>query len=139
MSVKLLIALMVVLIAALVYVRRKDKVEESRPEPVKSSRSTTSSFHAVSISFDNYACPAAKEMAGRRFLSTAAPRLPLPDCSALQCNCKFKHHDDRRAGKDRRSPFSPAGLASAASGKHEQEQRQGTDRRKDTDPDDLFN
>lgn len=137
MSIKLLLALAVVLVIFLLYRRRKGEVEEDRPEAVKSIASKNSSFHAVSIAFDKNACPAAKEMAGRRFLSTAAPKLPLPECSALRCNCTFKHYSDRRAGKDRRSPFSAGGLSSAT-GSFKKEQRQGSDRREDADPNDLF-
>ena len=137
MNIKLLLALVAVLIVALVYLRRKGQSEDARPEPVKRISSKTSRYHAVSIVFDKYACPAAKELAGRRFLSTDAPALPLSNCSSMQCNCVFKHHADRRSGKDRRSPFSPAGF-SAATGNFEQEQRQGSDRRKDADPDGPF-
>lgn len=137
LAIKLLFALAVVLVIALYFLRKKGQAEADRAEPAERIAAKTSPYHAVSISFDKYACPAAKEMAGRRFLSTAAPKLPLPECSALQCNCTFKHHGDRRSGKDRRSPFSPAGVSSAT-GTFKQEQRQGSDRRKSADPDDFF-
>ena len=137
MAIKLLLVLALALVIALYFLRKRGEAEAERPEAVKSIAAKSSQFHAVSISFDKYACPAAKEMAGRRFLSTAAPKLPLPDCSAMQCNCTFKHHGDRRTGKDRRSPFSGSGLSSAT-GSFEKEQRQGTDRRKSADPDDFF-
>ena len=75
-------------------------------------------------------------MAGRRFLSGAAPQLPLADCDAAECSCRFRHHDDRRSNKDRRSPFLASGL-SAASGTYEREKRAGSDRRK-SDDDDFF-
>jgi hypothetical protein len=55
--------------------------------------------------------------------------LPLPDCDALECRCRFIHHKDRRAGRDRRSPFGPGGIG-GHTGRYEQEQRKGTDRRK---------
>ena len=138
MAIKILLALALILVIALYFRRKRIDAKTERPEAIKRiATSKSSPYHAVSITFDKNACPAAKEMAGRRFLSTAAPRLPLPECSALQCNCTFKHHGDRRAGKDRRSPFSAGGLSSAT-GSFEQEQRKGSDRRKSADPDDLF-
>ena len=137
MKFGLLLALAIVLLIALIYIRRKGQVEQTRPEPIKSPGSKKSAFHAVSIVFESDACASAKEMAGRRFLASAAPRLPLQECNALECKCKFKHHDDRRSGKDRRSPFSPGGF-SAATGRFEAEKRKGPDRRKSADPDDPF-
>jgi hypothetical protein len=77
---------------------------------------------------------AAREIDGRRFLATAAPRLPLPDCNALECNCRFIHHEDRRSGKERRSPFGPGGFG-GGTGSFKTEQRQGGDRRKRRDDD----
>ena len=71
---------------------------------------------------------AAKAMTGRRFLATAAPHLPLADCNFPECQCKFAHYDDRRTGRDRRSPFA-AGGSTGATGTYERERREKTDRR----------
>jgi hypothetical protein len=59
----------------------------------------------------------ARELAGRRFLSHEAPRLPLPECSAgTACPCGYKHYADRRGpprraeeltGIRRQTPGSP--------------------------------
>ena len=68
------------------------------------------------------------DMSGRRFLATAAPKLPLPECNVLDCNCRFAHHEDRRTHKDRRSPFGPGG-SGGATGSFSSEQRDGVDRR----------
>lgn len=96
-------------------------------------RTKKTAYHAVSIRFQPDACNAAKAMAGRRFLATAPPKLPLPDCDATKCRCRFAHHDDRRSGKDRRSPFSPT-QTMTGSGSYLEEQRNGGDRRrKDVD------
>ena len=89
-------------------------------------------FHAVSIKPGAYACRAANEIAGRRFLSTEAPNIPLPGCNASECDCHFIHHNDRRSGKDRRSPFTSGGIASAT-GNYPGERRTGEDRRDDSD------
>ncbi len=90
-------------------------------------------FHAVSIKFDADACLHAKALQGRRYLAREAPALPLKNCDADACNCRFVHHEDRRSGKDRRSPFGSGGMG-AVTGRFEQERRQGGDRRKHDDP-----
>ena len=134
MLVELLIGLLAILIVAWYVMKKRGQAGTERPEPIRSPGSKTSKFHAVSILFEPDACAAAREMAGRRFLSSAAPKLPLPGCDAPSCKCHFKHHADRRSGKDRRNPFSPAGL-SAATGNYRQERRSGKDRRRDDDDD----
>ena len=119
------------------FVRHRSKTEEEQ-EPA-SPRGTTANtaYHAVSIKFDSNACAAAKEMEGRRFLSSAAPRLPLPECNSLDCRCRFLHHKDRRTNKDRRSPFAASGY-SGGTGSFKQERRDRNDRRKDVDLDDFL-
>lgn len=92
----------------------------------------TSSFHGVSIKTAGQACAAAGELSGKRFLSNAAPRLPLPGCDVQECQCRFVHHKDRRNGKERRSPFAPGGFG-AGTGSFPQERRDRVDRRKDDD------
>lgn len=89
-------------------------------------------YHAVSIKVGKRTCEAAKNMVGRRFLATAAPKLPLPGCTMMDCGCRFMHHQDRRAHRDRRSPFAPGGHGSGT-GAFQSEQRDGEDRRKDDD------
>ena len=93
----------------------------------------TSAFHAVSLKYSSNACDAAKAMTGRRFLASAAPRLPLPECDALECRCGFAHHSDRRTGKERRNPFSSVHYA-GGTGTFKVERRNKEDRRKDADP-----
>jgi len=114
------------------YMRRRSQSQKAE-EAVKPRASEDTAFHAVSIKFDAQACNAAKEMGGRRFLSNAAPRLPLPGCNSLECRCRFAHHKDRRASKDRRSPFS--GGVGGGTGSFKKERRESRDRRKDTDLD----
>lgn len=109
---------------------------KSEQPPAGQLTEETSAFHAVSLQYSSNACDAAKAMTGRRFLSSAAPRLPLPECDALECRCRFAHHSDRRTGKDRRSPFSPA-RPTGATGTFKAERRQRKDRRKDADLEDF--
>jgi hypothetical protein len=129
--------LLVLLLLIWLFIRRRMARTQmpEEPEARAASRKNTA-YHAVSIRFESNACKAAREMEGRRFLSTAAPRLPLPDCDVLDCRCRFIHHKDRRSGRDRRSPFATGGFA-ASTGKFEKEQRKGSDRRK-SDDEDIF-
>ncbi len=127
MQLTLLSIVLVLLVVWLIMRQRRYKAEMNAPAPKSSSARTA--YHAVSIKFEANACDAAKAMSGRRFLATAAPRLPLPDCDALECRCGFAHHDDRRSGKDRRSPFAARGFSPSGSGTYERERRGGTGRR----------
>lgn len=124
----LLIAALLIAIWWLIRKRREEIVVEP-PKSQLRSRTSNTQFHAVSIKYSGKACAAAMEMTGRRFLATAAPKLPLPDCDVLECSCRFAHHEDRRTHKDRRSPFGPGG-AGGATGSFNSEQRDGSDRRK---------
>ena len=67
-------------------------------------------YHAVSIETGSRACEAARALEGRRFLSSSAPMLPLNGCNSTTCQCRYVHHSDRRASRDRRvaGPTSPA-------------------------------
>jgi hypothetical protein len=128
-------ALVALLILAIIFflVRSKRSEPKKRPARTKPARgSVATEFHAVSIKFHSSACSAAKELEGKRFLSSAAPRIPLPDCDVLECKCRFIHHKDRRQNEDRRNPYS-AGFG-GETGRHPVEQRKQGDRRKDPDP-----
>lgn len=64
----------------------------------------TNPWHAVSIvpTFGNASCRAVTGLIGQRFLSSEAPRLPLPDCTMKgKCTCRFRHHADRRSDRRR--------------------------------------
>jgi hypothetical protein len=124
-----------VLLFIWLFLRRRGRVTQERSTPTPRRKEDTA-YHAVSIKFSEGACAAAKAMSGRRFLANAAPRLPLPECDVATCACRFAHHKDRRAGRDRRSPFA-AGNLTGATGRHEKERRERSDRRKDADAD-LF-
>lgn len=110
---------------------RRGKKEIKQVTAVKKP-DATSLFHAVSLQYSATACDAAKAMTGRRFLASAAPRLPLPECDALECRCAFAHHDDRRSGKERRNPFN-TGRFVGGTGKLPMERRDRKDRRRQTE------
>ncbi|MFQ5982474.1 MAG: hypothetical protein ACE5KS_03775, partial [Woeseiaceae bacterium] len=125
------IAAVVVLALIIFLVRRKKPVSQERPAAERpASAAPSSEFHAVSIKFASSACSAAKALEGKRFLSGAAPRIPLPDCDVLECKCRFIHHEDRRDGEDRRDPFTPS---IGDTGVHPQERRKQSERRKNSD------
>lgn len=131
----LTVVFVLILLAALWWLfrlRRQPTAEDAKSNELK--KGTNSQYHSVSIRVGQRACKSAKEMVGRRFLATAAPKLPLPGCELIDCECKFLHHQDRRANRDRRSPFA-AGRIGGATGAFESEQREGSDRRRDSDSD----
>lgn len=124
------LAVILLLLLSIWWLLRKRRRSQAESQaPVTRARARKTAFHAVSIKFPQDACNAAKAMAGRRFLATAPPKLPLPDCDAAACQCQFVHHDDRRSGKDRRSPYSPTRTI-VGTGSVAVEKRQGEDRRK---------
>ena len=134
MDLKLLTLLLILLIAIWVLIRIRKSSNTDQTRTTVKAHKGNAVYHAVSIKLSGHACKAAREMTGRRFLSTAAPKLPLPGCDVLDCNCRFTHHKDRRAGKDRRSPFGPGGFA-GSTGKFQAEQRKKEDRRASDDED----
>jgi hypothetical protein len=130
MQSTLLILAAALLVIWLFLRRRAAGRQEQQPPAPKKAENTA--FHAVSIKFGQGACAAAKATSGQRFLAKEAPPLPLPDCDAGLCECHYRHHKDRRAGSDRRSPFGSGGL-SGASGRYDKERRERPDRRKGAD------
>jgi hypothetical protein len=64
-------------------------------------RKAPNHFHAVTIAPGPRACPEARALQGQRFLSRAAPPLPLKNCGSAQCECRYEHYDDRRKGNRR--------------------------------------
>ena len=126
-----------VLLVVLWFVRRSSKSSNVSPdEGRKVAAVSNSKFHAVSIRFGSNACQAARKLEGRRYLSSAAPKLPLSECDTTGCQCRFKHHTDRRSGDDRRNAWGQ-GLGTTMSGQYPKEQRKGGERRRD-DPDEYF-
>ena len=136
-----LIAVLVLIVLGSLFLRRAKK--ESAPKKKTERRTSTTSnaddteFHAVSIKFPPRACDAARELDGKRFLSSDAPHIPLPNCDIVDCQCRFVHFKDRRARVDRRSVFTASGL-SATTGKFEQERRHSDERRAEEEDEDYF-
>jgi len=60
-------------------------------------RNLTHLFHGIAIEAGDGACEKAQFLAGHRFLSDEAPRLPLDDCTKVhECTCVYRHFKDRR-------------------------------------------
>src|ERR1700735_1405426 len=57
-------------------------------------------------------CQPAEAAKGRRFLSTEAPILPLRECDAAACTCKYRHYEDRRGAPRRSEEDGKGGLRS---------------------------
>ena len=127
----LIIAGLLLFIWLLLRRRNTSTAKDTPPAPAAKKKTA---YHAVSIKLGPRACAAAQNISGQRFLSSEAPQLPLPDCDADECTCHFAHHDDRRSGKDRRSPFAPAGFG-GGTGSFQKERRERPERRKDAGTD----
>jgi hypothetical protein len=124
-----LLAIALLLVLLLIIKRASNSQSNPRPAMKRPAAggSPQSTFHAVSIKMGSNPCEAAQKMEGRRFLSSAAPKIPLTECDAENCACRFVHHEDRRAGEDRRDPWAPT--AADQTGSYRMDQRKGADRR----------
>ncbi len=131
--IRILIVVLLVLVAWYLVQKRKTKVADVESDPEETKRLAirkSTPYHAVSIEPGPYACAAANELRGEKFLSTEAPQLPLPDCTSSNCECRFTHYCDRRGRKDRRSEL-PRGFGTGETGKFEVDRRGLKDRRSD--------
>lgn len=59
-------------------------------------------FRCVEIKTDGLACEHVKSLQNKRILVEFAPLVPLNNCDAAQCNCRYVRYNDRRSGIDRR-------------------------------------
>lgn len=97
MSSPLLIIWLVIAVISITYFI----VSNANTEP-EEDEDEQEKYPAVIIAFDEAeACPSVKELAGQRLLSTAAPLLPLIDCTSRECTCIYRHYVDRRGGSRR--------------------------------------
>lgn len=72
-----------------------------------STAQPASRYRAASILANRCACDAVKIVEGKRYLAVQAPKLPLQDCSADRCTCRYVRHEDRRSSQgDRRALYS---------------------------------
>ena len=64
--------------------------------PTAETQQKINPFHAVTVRYRKDACEAVRALKAKRFLAKEAPRLPLPNCTVKNCNCRFVHYEDRR-------------------------------------------
>lgn len=76
------------------------RIEE---ENDSSSRQSPPPYRCVVIKPHPEACLGVRHLAGKRFLASAAPPLPLDNCGGSACQCRYAHFEDRRADERRRS------------------------------------
>jgi len=71
-------------------------------KPVAPPGQARSGWKAISVMPGENCCQWAQLCTGKRFLIPEVPRLPLQGCDAPNCECRYRHFEDRRA-KPRRS------------------------------------
>jgi hypothetical protein len=98
--------------------------DTERAGPTRGSRRR---WHAVAIAGTAVVCGAARACKDSRYLSTAAPRLPLEGCDAACCDCRYVHFDDRRRGPRRAEEKSGAPTKPAAVNQRERRGRRAAD------------
>ena len=59
-------------------------------------------FRGVQIHPGPGACKLARAQKGQRYLMNEAPSLPLPECDADKCQCRYVKQRDRRSWEPRR-------------------------------------
>ena len=86
-------------------------------------------WSAVSIVGAAASCEAVRALKGQRYLSAAAPRLPLADCTSPgTCRCVYRKHPDRRVGPRREDDTSGLKRASPSPERRASRGRRSTDR-----------
>jgi hypothetical protein len=61
------------------------------------ARAAGNIFHGIAVEPGDKACEAVRRIAGQRYLSEDAPRVPLDECQCVQdCRCVYRHFPDRR-------------------------------------------
>ena len=93
------------------------------PEPKPGSE-----WHAVEIIAGRFACPEARALVRRRFLSREAPRLPMAECSTpWRCQCIYRHFPDRRTGARRADDRGMPGMPWLAKNRRQKRSRRSDD------------
>jgi hypothetical protein len=103
LAVTLVVAVVLATAAAWLLLRRRS---DAGAGPAKAPAAKP--FAAVEIRTRSSACAAARALQGQRFLSNAAPALPLAGCTAAQCSCTFAKLADRRTDDRRLGGLSAA-------------------------------
>ncbi len=86
--------------------RKAPQIDRARP--------TTADYRGVEvIPHPSGHCEAVEKIAGKRLLADEAPALPLPDCDAEECNCRYAQYKDRRLDARRDADIGIRNVASS--------------------------
>ena len=89
--------------------RKKQQPRRARMEIRTDTKKRIGTYHAVSVKPGGCGCEAVNAMRGERFLTNGGrvPNLPVADCTAINCTCRYVHYDDRRSAQgNRRAAYS---------------------------------
>jgi Tfp pilus assembly protein PilW len=104
------------------------KVLTNRRKNTKPNMS--SAYRAASIEFEDCACDAVKELAGKRLLVSEIPKTPLADCTSPNCKCTYVRYSDRRSEYNDRRSFTVMRGSNLYTQTGNKERRRTEDRRK---------
>lgn len=63
-------------------------------------------YHCVACRCSNGGCKAVQPLEGHYYLVGESHELPVPECTAVPCRCRYVHYADRRhSEEDRRAAF----------------------------------
>ena len=133
-------AALILLFTATLYMLRPRKKQSTIPKTARhktrrgaqNPAQARSPYQATSIRATACGCDAVKALGKQRFLTSGnIPKLPLPECSAATCDCRYVRHGDRRTSRDdRRAIYSLQTDLYTAGDSSERRGRQG---RRETD------
>lgn len=128
MSISIGIVGLVILAAAVLFFYKPlmTKLRPNQSASLKADPDAPTHYRAVSISYDEQACQAAKELSDEKYLTGSTPTLPLQNCDLEQCNCRYVHHDDRRNEVNERRDLQ----TNEAKEEQEEERRNANGRRR---------
>ena len=103
------------------------KVHRATRRSAQTTAKPRSPYQASSIRASSCGCSAVKALGKQRFLTSGAvPKLPLPECCAATCECRYVRHEDRRTSQgDRRALYSLQTDLYTAGDSAERRDRQG--------------
>lgn len=85
------------------YLRHHAKKQLKAKLDVSTTQLRKPAFRCVEIKTDGTACEHVKSLQNKRILVEFAPLVPLNNCNAKECNCRYVRYNDRRSGVDRRT------------------------------------
>lgn len=98
----LVAALMLITAVVMLYISKQKSATGQTRESATTSRAS-SPFASVKMCCDRHACAPAQAMRDQVFLASEAPTLPLAQCDATHCQCRYAKTSDRRATGGRRA------------------------------------